>query len=145
MTALENCTHPLQTVMKISEKQAFEKAMDVLTSLHMHYYATMYPARLSGGQQQRIAIARALCLNPEVLLLDEPTSALDPENTQSLALLIQDLIAKNLTLCISSHDVSFVKKLLDRAYLFDHGNIIEFYDKLDKNHIAEETIMKFLE
>jgi len=131
LTVLENCVDPL-IVRGMAREDAVACAQMVLTQLQMIEYADCYPAVLSGGQQQRVAIARALCLKPMVLLLDEPTASLDPVNTDILISLLRSLVADGLTIGIASQDMDFVRKIFDRVYYLEKGNIIEFCDGLEK-------------
>jgi polar amino acid transport system ATP-binding protein len=128
MSALENCMHPLITVMGMSNIDAQSKALNKLALVHMQEHSQKKPHQLSGGQQQRIAIARALCLEPKVLLCDEPTSALDPISSKQLALLLKELKAQGIAIGISSHDMGFVRALMDYVYLLENGCIIETLD-----------------
>lgn len=127
LTALENCIDPLR-VQGISFPDACVQATEVLKRLGMENFAQRYPAELSGGQQQRIAIARALCLNPRVLILDEPTASLDPVNADNLAVILQSLARSGLTIGLSSQDMNFVRRVLDRVYYIELGKNIEFCD-----------------
>lgn len=144
LTVLQNCMQPLMVNNAIFEDEARTKALAYLKMVEMEALAHRYPMQLSGGQQQRVAIARALCLEPQVLLLDEPTSALDPANTKSLQRLLQQFAAQGLALVISSHDMEFVRNILDRAYLIENGNIIDYYDKKNSMVNSGSKINRFL-
>jgi ABC-type polar amino acid transport system ATPase subunit len=124
-TVLENCINPL-LVHKMPYKEARETVLKVLSDLAMTEYVDRYPSQLSGGQQQRVAIARALVLNPSALLLDEPTASLDPANTDLLVALLKVLAQRGLTIVLSSQDMSFVNKVIDRVYYMEHGVVSEF-------------------
>jgi ABC-type polar amino acid transport system ATPase subunit len=128
MTVLQNCTHPLTTVLKNSNSIANKKALTMLDSLEIKSLKNNFPSKLSGGQQQRVAIARALCMEPEIILLDEPTSALDPQNTKSLQNLIKQLKEQDITIALSSHDMPFVKNILDVIYFLENGKIVDQID-----------------
>lgn len=123
LTALDNCSQPLQVVAKMQVSEAKQKAMAVMNSLGMAEYASAYPCELSGGQQQRIAIARALALDPQVLLLDEPSSALDPENSAQVAKILKELASQGKTLVISTQDMFFAEQLRATSYCIDNGNL----------------------
>lgn len=127
LTALENCMQP-QMINGIASDVAHDNALKQLEQLHIAQLASAYPCHLSGGQQQRVSIARALCLQPAVLLLDEPSSALDPHNTKLLAILLRKLNEAGMTIALCSHDVLLVKELLDCVYLLEHGAVIEEAD-----------------
>lgn len=127
LTVLHNCVDPL-LVHGTPYDQAVQRAHAVLAQLDMHHFINKYPSELSGGQQQRVAIARALCLNPRVLLLDEPTASLDPLNTDMLVQILKNLAAQGLTIGLSSQDMSFVRKVFDRVYYMESGEIAEFCD-----------------
>jgi len=144
MTALQNCMQPLQIVLGFKEEGAEKKALEVLQSLDMVECKDVYPAKLSGGQKQRVAIARALCLEPEVLLFDEPTSALDPQATQSLQNLLKQLVAKGITIVVSSHDMLFVKGILDVVYFMEQGRVIEMLDMKTDTLKENSKIYDFL-
>jgi polar amino acid transport system ATP-binding protein len=144
MTALENCTHPMITVLGIPRIETEKKALQILKSLDIEELQLMYPKNLSGGQQQRVAIARALCLDPELLLFDEPTSALDPESTKSLQKLVSKLCKRGITIAITSHDMPFVKKILDRIYFFENGEIVDSFDKKSDSPQEKSRIHEFL-
>lgn len=138
LTVLQNCTNPL-LIRGLSLKEAEERAYDVLQELKMESFSNNYPIQLSGGQQQRVAISRALCLQPKALLLDEPTASLDPCNTDILIDILKRLTSKGLTVGISSQDVYFMKKIFDRAYYLENGNIIEYCDNKDSMSTCPNT------
>lgn len=128
LNVLENCALSLYKFSFSKRHKAYEKVEEILTSLDMHAFVKAYPHELSGGQQQRIAIARALALEPTFLILDEPTSALDPENTERLVQIIHRLQKEGRGLVISSQDMTFAEKVLDRAFFLEEGAVIERYD-----------------
>lgn len=128
LTALENCIDPI-VVQNTSYDNARIRALSILHKLQMDMHAQKYPSELSGGQRQRIAIARALCLEPQILLLDEPTASLDPLNTDILVTILQSLAKQNMTIGVSSQDMSFIKKIFDRVYYIESGKITEFCDQ----------------
>lgn len=121
LTALDNCSQPLQVVTKIQVSEAKKKAMAAMKSLGMNKYSSAYPNELSGGQQQRIAIARALALDPQILLLDEPSSALDPDNSKQLAKILRELASQGKTLVVSTQDMLFAEQLQGTCYCIDNG------------------------
>jgi len=123
LTALDNCSQPLQVVAKIQASEAKQKAVAVMKSLGMAEYGSAYPSELSGGQQQRIAIARALALDPQILLLDEPSSALDPDNSKQLAKILRELALQGKTLVVSTQDMLFAEQLQGTCYCIDNGRL----------------------
>lgn len=127
LTVLGNCTDPL-LVHGMDYISAEKRAREVLESLDMKSFADKYPSELSGGQQQRVAVARALCLKPRILLLDEPTASLDPHNTDVLVDILKKLAAQGLVIGLSSQDMSFVRKVFDRVYYMQLGEIVESCD-----------------
>lgn len=128
LTVLRNCMQPLMINKKMFAAEAQTRAIHYLQLVEMEAFTHRYPSQLSGGQQQRVALARALCLEPRVLLLDEPTSALDPASTRTLQRLLLQLASQELSIVISSHDMEFVRSVLDRAYLIDQGTIADESD-----------------
>lgn len=123
LNALDNCSQPLQVVAKMQSSEAKQKAMAVMKSLGMAEYASAYPSELSGGQQQRIAIARALSLDPQILLFDEPSSALDPDNSKQLAKILRELALQGKILVVSTQDMLFAEQLQGTCYCIDHGRL----------------------
>lgn len=121
LTALDNCSQPLQVVAKMRASEAKQKAVAVMKSLGMAEYGSAYPSELSGGQQQRIAIARALALDSQILLLDEPSSALDPDNSAHLARILRELASQGKTLVVSTQDMLFAEELHATSYCMDNG------------------------
>jgi ABC-type polar amino acid transport system ATPase subunit len=144
LSVLKNCTYaPIQS-MGLPHTIAEEKAYAVLSLLGMEAFTNATPAQLSGGQQQRVAIARALVLQPQVLLFDEPTSALDPESKKSLVHLLFDLRSQGITLALSSHDMPFIKKMMDRIYFLEEGKVVEEWDQASHSPLSKQKIHQFL-
>ena len=125
MTVLKNITLAPMKLLKMSEKEANKKAMDLLKRVNLEDKANAYPNQLSGGQKQRIAIVRALCMNPEVLLFDEPTSALDPEMVGEVLDVMKNLAKEGMTMLCVTHEIGFAKEVADKVILMDEGKIIE--------------------
>ena len=124
-TALENITLTPLVNQKMSKIEAQKLGLDLLKRVGLSEQAHQYPITLSGGQQQRIAIARALAVNPKVLLFDEPTSALDPERVNEVLQVIQQLAKQKITMVIVTHEMEFAKHVADRIIFMADGNIIE--------------------
>lgn len=144
LNALHNCTYALIEVLGLMQEEAENRAMEMLKTLNIEEFAHAYPSHLSGGQQQRVAIARALVLQPDVLLLDEPTSALDPESKKGFENLLMDLKAKGITIALSSHDMPFIKKIMDRIYFMEQGQLIEVWDREIDLLESKQKINQFL-
>ncbi len=125
MTALQNCVAGQVRVLKRSRAQSVEKAMFYLERVGMLPFRDARPAQLSGGQKQRAAIARALCMDPEVLLFDEPTSALDPEMVDEVLSVIRTLKDGGLTMLIVTHEMAFARDAADRVVFMDAGRVVE--------------------
>lgn len=125
LTVLENCTLAPMWVLKTPRKQAEEEAMEMLERVHIAEQARKYPNQLSGGQQQRAAIARSLCMNPEIMLFDEPTSALDPEMVGEVLEVMTEMAYEGMTMMVISHEMSFAKEVADRIIFMDEGQIVE--------------------
>lgn len=144
LSVLHNCTYAMTEVLRVPQEDAEKKSLSVLEALNMLEFAQAFPSHLSGGQQQRAAIARALVLDPEVLLLDEPTSSLDPESKKGLESLLLALKAKGITIALSSHDMPFVRKVMDRVYFLEQGELIEEWDREINNFESKVNIKQFL-
>ncbi|MGR5388469.1 amino acid ABC transporter ATP-binding protein [Vibrio crassostreae] len=125
LTVLENLTlSPIRTLKK-SKQEAEKLAMHYLERVHIAEQANKYPVQLSGGQQQRVAIARSLCMKPELLLFDEPTSALDPEMINEVLDVMVELASEGITMVCVTHEMGFAKQVADRVIFMDEGQIVE--------------------
>ncbi|MBQ6780957.1 MAG: amino acid ABC transporter ATP-binding protein [Treponema sp.] len=124
-TALENVMEGLTIVKKIPKNQAREIARAQLEKVGMLEWENSYPSQLSGGQQQRTAIARAVAMEPSILLLDEPTSALDPELTNEILNTIRKIAKDGITMLIVTHEIDFARELCDKIIFMDGGSIVE--------------------
>jgi len=125
LTALGNVMLGLRHVLKMSKKEAEERAREALRAVRMEEWADHYPAQLSGGQQQRVGIARALAMDPEIIILDEPTSSLDPELTGEVIDTLRELADKGTTMLAISHEMQFNREVADEMIFFDQGRIVE--------------------
>lgn len=125
LTVLENCTLAPIWVRKMPKRQAEEAGMKYLERVKIPDQAKKYPGQLSGGQQQRVAIARSLCMNPEIMLFDEPTSALDPEMISEVLDVMIDLAESGMTMICVTHEMGFARKVANRVIFMDGGEIIE--------------------
>ena len=125
LSILENCTLAQIWVKKKTKKESEALAMDYLNKVQIADRAAKFPGQLSGGQQQRAAIARALCMEPKIMLFDEPTSALDPEMIKEVLDVMVDLAKGGMTMCVVTHEMGFAKEVADRVVFMDEGNIIE--------------------
>ena len=124
-TAIENITEGQLVVTKKSKKAAEERAWDLLNQVGLTDKAHVYPSQLSGGQQQRIAIARALAMDPELMLFDEPTSALDPELVGEVLTVMKTLASEGVTMIVVTHEMSFAREVADRVFFMDDGVVVE--------------------
>ena len=125
MTVMKNMTIA-PTKLKIKNKEEAEaKAKELLEVVNLADRAEAYPKQLSGGQKQRIAIARALCMDPEVMLFDEPTSALDPEMVGEVLSVMKDLARRGMTMAVVTHEMAFAREVATRVIFMDAGRIIE--------------------
>ena len=124
-TVLENLTIAPIKVKGISKAEAEKKAFELLERVGLTDKAKAYPSSLSGGQKQRIAIARALAMEPDVMLFDEPTSALDPEMVGEVLSVMKDLAKDGMTMVVVTHEMGFAREVGDRILFMDAGNIVE--------------------
>ena len=124
LSILDNCTLAPIWVKKMPKKEAEELALKHLERVQILDQSQKYPGQLSGGQQQRCAIARALCMEPKIMLFDEPTSALDPELEQEVVKVIKDLASEGRTMLLVTHDMQLARELSDRVF-FLHQGIVE--------------------
>lgn len=125
MTALENVMEGQITVQKKNKSEARRVALELLGRVGLENKADSYPHMLSGGQQQRVGIARAMAVNPEVLLFDEPTSALDPELVGEVLRVMKSLAVGGMTMIVVTHEMKFAAEVADQIILVDSGRIIE--------------------
>ncbi len=125
MTALKNVALAPMRVRGLSEKEAYDRAYDLLKKVGLEDKANVYPSSLSGGQQQRVAIARALAMRPKVMLFDEPTSALDPEMVGEVLNVMKDLAKEGMTMVVVTHEMGFAREVGDRVLFMDEGVIVE--------------------
>ena len=146
-TVIENVMLPMTSVQKIEKEIAKEKALQYLDQVGLLDKVNEYPSRLSGGQQQRVGIARAMAVNPKLILLDEPTSSLDPELVLGILDILRNLANEHKrTMIIVTHEMSFAKEIADRIVFMDDGRIIEegTPEEIFSNHQNERT-KRFLE
>ena len=125
MTILKNLTVAPMSLQKKSQEEAEGYAMQLLERVGLQVRAADYPSQLSGGQQQRIAIVRALCMKPEVMLFDEPTSALDPEMVGEVLNVMRDLAAQKMTMVVVTHEMGFAREVASRVMFLDDGDFLE--------------------
>ena len=124
-TVRQNITLAPVLLGKMTQEQADQRAQELLARVGLPDKADAYPAQLSGGQQQRIAIARALAMNPDVMLFDEPTSALDPEMVGEVLELMQELAKSGMTMVVVTHEMGFAREVATRVLFIDEGKIQE--------------------
>ena len=125
LSILDNCTLALIWVKKLPKKKAEEVAMENLKQVQIEDQALKFPGQLSGGQQQRCAIARALCMEPKIMLFDEPTSALDPEMIKEVLDAMVNLAKRGMTMIVVTHEMGFAKEVADNMIFMDEGRIVE--------------------
>ena len=125
LSILDNCTLAPIWVKKLPKKQAEEIAMKNLERVQIADQARKFPGQLSGGQQQRCALARALCMEPKIMLFDEPTSALDPEMIKEVLDSMVDLAKAGMTMIVVTHEMGFAKEVADNMIFMDEGSIVE--------------------
>ena len=125
MTVLKNMTIAPMKLLKKSKEEAEKKAMELLNVVNLADRAEAYPAQLSGGQKQRVAIARSLCMDPEVMLFDEPTSALDPEMVGEVLEVMKDQANQGMTMAVVTHEMAFAREVASRVIFMADGKIVE--------------------
>ena len=125
LTALKNVEIGLIRVKKMEKKEAREKAMEELKQVGLERQADLYPAQLSGGQKQRVSIARALAMDPKVMLFDEPTSALDPELIGEVLEVIKKLALSGMTMVVVTHEMGFARSVANEIIFIEDGKIID--------------------
>ncbi len=125
MTALENVMEGLVIVRKQDKELSRTKALHLLEKVGLKERANHYPSQLSGGQQQRVGIARAMAMEPEVLLFDEPTSALDPELVGEVLKVMKELAKEGMTMVVVTHEMNFAREAADKVVFIDNGVIVE--------------------
>ena len=124
-TAIENVMEPLITVKKLSKADAYNVSLKALKSVGMQDKINSFPKQLSGGQQQRVGIARAVAIEPKIMLFDEPTSSLDPESINGILGLIKEQRNKGYTMLIVTHEMNFARQVSDRIFVMENGSFIE--------------------
>lgn len=125
MNVLDNLSFTPQKLLGISKKEAEKNAMHLLTKVGLESKARQFPNSLSGGQKQRVAIARSLCMSPDILLLDEPTSALDPEMVQDVLSIIKSFVHTGITIIMATHEMNFAKNFADKIIFLNEGKVME--------------------
>ena len=125
LNILDNLMLAPNMLKKCSKSEAKERALEMLQKVGLVEKKESYPSQLSGGQKQRIAIARALCMKPDIMLFDEPTSALDPEMVGEVLQVMKDLAADGMTMVIVTHEMGFAREVADRVLFMDGGYIVE--------------------
>jgi general L-amino acid transport system ATP-binding protein len=125
LTILENCMLAPRLALHMPRDKAEALAMRYLARVHVAEQAGKYPAQLSGGQQQRVAVARALCMEPRIMLFDEPTSSLDPELIKEVLEVMEELASDGMTMICVTHEMGFARRVADRCAFMDQGEIVE--------------------
>ncbi|MBT4888969.1 MAG: amino acid ABC transporter ATP-binding protein [Rhodospirillales bacterium] len=125
LSIIDNLMLAPKLVRKTPKPKAREQAMSMLERVRIPEQADKYPSQLSGGQQQRVAIARSLCMNPEIMLFDEPTSALDPEMINEVLEVMTDLAKEGMTMICVTHEMGFARSVADAVIFMDEGEIVE--------------------
>lgn len=145
MTVLDNITLAVKRVKKMPQENAQKLAEELLDKVGLLDKKDVYPQKLSGGQKQRIAIARALAMNPDVMLFDEPTSALDPEMVGEVLNVMKEMAETGMTMVIVTHEMGFAREVASRIVFMDEGHI-QFNGTPDKlfNHCDNERVNSFL-
>lgn len=145
LNVLDNIILAPVTLKKMGKDEAKEKAFELLKRVNLENKAYSYPSSLSGGQKQRIAIARALIMNPKIMLFDEPTSALDPEMVKEVLDVIKELAKTGITICIVTHQLGFAKEISSRILFVADKKILEDGTPYDIfNHPKSNRLKDFL-
>ena len=145
MTVLQNCMLCTRKVLHLSKEEAFDRAITHLKQVGMAPFINANPTQLSGGQKQRVAIARSLCMNPEVLLFDEPTSALDPEMVGEVLNVMKELANEHMTMVVVTHEMGFAREVADRVIFMADGQVQEENDPENFfEHPKSERLKTFL-
>ncbi|MGB4191656.1 MAG: amino acid ABC transporter ATP-binding protein [Rickettsiales bacterium] len=145
MNVLDNLIFAPMEVLKVSEDEAKKTAMELLRKVGLTEKAYQFPSSLSGGQKQRIAIARSLCMHPDILLLDEPTSALDPEMVQDVLEVIKAFVHSGITIIMATHEMNFAKNFADRIIFLCEGKVVEEASPKELfNHPKTQRVKDFL-
>ena len=144
-TVLQNVTEGLVAVKKISKDEAERIGLDVLSKVGMVEKKDSYPSQLSGGQQQRVGIARAVAMNPDIILFDEPTSALDPELVGEVLDTIKKLAAEGATMMVVTHEMNFAQRVASKVVFMEGGVVVESGTPSDIfEHAKQERTKQFL-
>ena len=149
LNVLENLTLGPRRARNMDKSDAEALAMSYLERVHIPEQAKKFPRQLSGGQQQRVAIARSLCMEPDIMLFDEPTSALDPEMINEVLDVMVELADSGMTMICVTHEMGFARKIADQMVFMDHGKIVEsappdkFFNHPDSNR-CQDFLQKIL-
>ena len=130
LTILENCALAPRLALGMKKAEANRVAQRYLERVHIGNQSLKYPAQLSGGQQQRVTIARALCMEPRIMLFDEPTSSLDPEMIKEVLEVMEELADDGMTMICVTHEMGFARRVANRCVFMDEGRIVEIADAL---------------
>lgn len=145
LTILENLTLAQRQVLGKTSRESIELAGVYLEKVGLFEKANAYPEQLSGGQKQRVAIARSLCMNPEIMLFDEPTSALDPELVGEVLQVMQQLATEGMTMVVVTHEMQFAREVAHRVFFMDQGVILEQGNAAEViNNPRSERLCNFL-
>jgi polar amino acid transport system ATP-binding protein len=144
LKAIDNVTLGPRRVLGLSKEKAEERALAALRCVRLEPQANQYPAQLSGGQQQRVGIARALAMEPDVVLLDEPTSALDPELIGEVLQVMLDIAKAGTTMVVVTHEMGFARAVANEMIFIDEGDIVERGPPKHFNSPKSERTKRFL-
>lgn len=145
LPVLDNLTLAPRQVLKRNHRESQERAMYYLAQVGLSDKADAYPDELSGGQKQRVAIARSLCMDPQIMLFDEPTSALDPELVGEVLEVMQNLAESGMTMVVVTHEIQFAREVADRVMFLDRGCVVEEGDAVQVlTHPQSDRLQTFL-